>query len=91
MRGVDFLLKKNGVEAFSAVGEKFDPAKHEAISTKEDASVPNQTVLEEYQRGYMLQGRLVRPAMVIVSSGGPPAAKADAPAENEAKSSGDGE
>jgi molecular chaperone GrpE len=84
-------LKKNGVEAFSALGERFDPSKHEAISTKEDASVPNQTVLEEYQRGYMLQGRLVRPAMVIVSSGGPPAAKADAPSGDEAKASGDGE
>lgn len=85
-------LKKNGVEPFSAVGERFDPAKHEAISTREDASVPNQTVLEEYQRGYMLQGRLVRPAMVIVSSGGPPAAKAGAPAKDDGgTASGDGE
>lgn len=69
-------LKRFGVEGFSAVGERFDPARHEAVATREDVSVPNQTVLEEYQRGYMLHGRLVRPAMVIVSSGGPPAAPA---------------
>ena len=66
-------LKHFGVEGFDSVGVKFDPALHEAVSTKEDPSVPNQTVLEEYQRGYKLQGRLVRPSMVIVSSGGPPA------------------
>lgn len=64
-------FKKFGIEGFSAHGEKFDPAKHEAVAQREDASVPSGRVIEEYQRGYTLHGRLVRPSMVIVSSGGP--------------------
>jgi len=65
-------FEKFGVRGFSAHGEQFDPALHEAVAQREDDSVPNNTVVEEYQRGYMLHDRLVRPSMVIVSSGGPP-------------------
>lgn len=68
-------LAKCGVEGFSSQGEVFDPNLHEAVSSREDTSVPNNTVLEEYQKGYKLNGRLVRPSMVIVSSGGPPPVK----------------
>lgn len=64
-------LGRFGVEPFSALGQPFDPARHEAVAQREDTSVPNQTVIEEYQKGYMLHDRLVRPAMVVVSSGGP--------------------
>ncbi len=63
-------LAKVGVEEFSALGQPFDPSLHEAVSAREDPSVPNNTVVEEYQRGYKLNGRLVRPSMVIVSTGG---------------------
>jgi molecular chaperone GrpE len=86
---------KFGVVSFTALGEQFDPAKHEAVAQREDASVPNNSVLEEYQRGYLLHERLVRPAMVIVASGGPPPGEkaappeaddaAEAPANGEAK------
>lgn len=62
-----------GVEGFSALGKPFDPAVHEAVAQREDASVPSGTVIEEYQKGYLLHGRLVRAAMVVVASGGPPA------------------
>jgi molecular chaperone GrpE len=81
-------FKKFGIESFTAMGEVFDPAKHEAVAQREDASVPSNTVIEEYQRGYMLHDRLVRPSMVIVSSGGP---AAGAPASDEETSSQDGE
>lgn len=70
-------LGRFGIRAFEAMGKPFDPALHEAVGAREDASVPNQTVIEEYQRGYMLHDRLARPAMVVVSSGGP--AKGTAP------------
>ena len=62
-------LGKFGVAGFSAAGQLFDPARHEAVGSKPDATVPAQHVAEEYQRGYMLHDRLLRPALVIVSSG----------------------
>jgi molecular chaperone GrpE len=60
-------LKKWGVEVFSAEGQPFDPSKHEAMGEKEDDSVKENTVVTEYQKGYLLNGRLLRPARVIVS------------------------
>ena len=62
-------LARFGVVGFSALGQPFDPAKHEAVGARPDSNTPAQHVLEEFQRGYMLQDRLVRPALVIVSSG----------------------
>ena len=44
---------------------------------REDASVPNGTVLQVFQAGYLIDDRCLRPAMVVVSRGGPKAAKAD--------------
>ncbi|MFZ9885888.1 MAG: nucleotide exchange factor GrpE [Myxococcota bacterium] len=61
---------KFGVEGFAALGTPFNPALHEAVAQREDPSVPSGTVVEEYQKGYLLHGRLVRPAMVVVSTGG---------------------
>ena len=62
-------LGKFGVQGFASQGLPFDPAKHEAVGARPDANVPAQHVLEEFQRGYLLQDRLLRPALVIVSSG----------------------
>lgn len=83
-------LEKNGVEGFTALGKPFDPTYHEAVAQKEDTSVPHQTVIEEYQKGYSLNDRLVRPAMVIVSTGGPkPDSKQNPEQENQEKESGE--
>ena len=60
-------LEKAGMEAVKAMGETFDPNCHEAISEQEDDSVEPKTVLQELQKGYFLNERLIRPAMVIVS------------------------
>jgi len=60
-------LEKAGMEEVKAVGELFDPNCHEAISEQEDDSVEPKTVLQELQKGYFLNQRLIRPAMVIVS------------------------
>ncbi len=54
-------------EIYPAKGDKFDPEKHQAMSTQESAEVPDQHVLLALQKGYLLNGRLLRPALVIVA------------------------
>lgn len=61
------VLKKFGVEAASAMGEKFDPARHEAVSHEETVSSDPGTVIKEFHKGYYLNGRLLRPAMVAIA------------------------
>jgi molecular chaperone GrpE len=61
------LLRRNGVREVAALGERFDPAQHEAVSKHEDASVSVPTVVVELRRGYFLHDRLLRPAMVRVA------------------------
>lgn len=63
------VLGKFGVVGFDALGKPFDPARHEAVGSRPDAEVPAQHVSEEFQRGFMLHGRLLRPALVVVSMG----------------------
>lgn len=65
-------LGKHGVRGFSAVGQPFDPRLHEAIQQQETAEVPEHTVVTELVRGYTLNDRLVRPALVVVAK--PPSA-----------------
>jgi len=60
------FLKKKGVEPIEATQEKFDPAKHEALITVESDGEPN-IVLEEFERGYWRNGRVLRPSKVKVS------------------------
>lgn len=65
----DFLkvLGRFGVTPLASVGQRFDPAFHHAVMEEEAPEVEDQTVLKELQKGYLLQGRLLRPAMVVVS------------------------
>ena len=74
------VFERHGVKPVAAVGEVFDPAVHEAIQ-QEPSDAPRQTILRELQRGYTAAGGLVRPALVVVSSGPeertPPSAGAD--------------
>jgi molecular chaperone GrpE len=65
----DFLkvLGRFGVTPINSVGERFDPAYHHAVMEEEAPEVEDQTVLKELQKGYFLQNRLLRPAMVVVS------------------------
>lgn len=67
-------LAAEGIEPFRPEGAAFDPALHEALARVPDPTVPDGTVLEVLQAGYMMRGRLLRPARVAVSSG--PAASA---------------
>ncbi|MCB2187235.1 MAG: nucleotide exchange factor GrpE [Deltaproteobacteria bacterium] len=60
-------LERHGLEPVEALGQPFDPERHEAIMQQEDPDVEENTVLMEMQKGYLFQGRLLRPAMVVVS------------------------
>jgi molecular chaperone GrpE len=74
--GVDLTLKgfkealgKSGLKQVDALGLPFDPCLHEAVSQMEDDGVESGHVLQELQKGYVLNGRLIRPSMVVVSMG----------------------
>jgi molecular chaperone GrpE len=64
-------LQRHGVERVTAAGERFDPARHEAVAYVESDAHDAQQVIEEHQSGYRLNDRLLRPAMVTVSKGRP--------------------
>jgi molecular chaperone GrpE len=78
-------LEKNKVRQFNPQREKFDPHLHQAIFEVPDASVPAGSVVQVVQPGYMLGERVLRPAMVGVSKGGPKAAPTQAPTNDNAK------
>jgi len=61
------ILRKNGVEAIESVGSDFDPNFHEAMLQIESKDHKANEVVEEFERGYMLNGRLLRPAKVSVA------------------------
>jgi len=61
------ILKAHGVEQINALGEKFDPALHEAMLQKAEPEQQDNLVLEEFQKGYKLNGRVIRPSKVIVN------------------------
>ncbi len=60
-------LQKHGVSGFESKGEMFDPQRHEAIQQVETDEHETGTVIEQYQKGYFLHDRLIRPAMVSVA------------------------
>ena len=61
------VLEKNGLEQVDPLGEKFDPERHQAISMLDVDSAESNTVVEVMQKGFLLNDRLVRPAMVVVA------------------------
>ena len=80
-------LEKNKVRQFNPQREKFDPHLHQAIFEVPDASVPAGSVVQVVQPGYMLGERVLRPALVGVSKGGPKAAPGQAVTNDNAKAS----
>jgi molecular chaperone GrpE len=61
------ILKSHGIEQIEALGEKFDPALHEAMTQRAEPDRDENIVLEEFQKGYKLNGRVIRPSKVIVN------------------------
>ncbi|RLB15462.1 MAG: nucleotide exchange factor GrpE [Deltaproteobacteria bacterium] len=67
LKGLKDALAKAGLEEVKAQGEAFDPNFHQAVSEMEDGSAEPGSVLSELQKGYLLNQRLLRPAMVVVN------------------------
>jgi len=61
-------LGKSGIQAFSPVGEPFDPTEHEAMVQQPSEEAESGTVLEVYQQGYRINGQILRPARVVVAA-----------------------
>ncbi|MCY3939934.1 MAG: nucleotide exchange factor GrpE [Gammaproteobacteria bacterium] len=68
-------LEQFGVEAVDPEGEPFDPERHEAVSMQPSESADADSVIAVMQKGYLIQGRLLRAARVVVCSGPPAAAE----------------
>lgn len=77
------VLTKDGVEVIDPAGEAFDALEAQAVATVDDPSVPDETVAEVYQRGYKLGTKVLRPAMVTVTTGGPKREKPQEEPENQ--------
>jgi molecular chaperone GrpE len=67
------VLERNGVKRIDPIGERFDPHVHQAVMQMPNADVPEGTIVQVFQPGYLIEERTLRPAMVVVSTG--PAAK----------------
>ena len=72
IKEMENVLANNGVEPMDAEGKAFDPNYHEAVSRREDKSVPDNTVIEVVERGYTIYDSVLRFSRVVVSTGGPP-------------------
>ena len=66
-RSIAEALKKEGVEAIESVGKEFDPNVHQAVMQVNDENFGPNEVVEEFQKGYMIKDRVLRPAMVKVN------------------------
>jgi molecular chaperone GrpE len=76
-------LEKHGVKKFDPHGAKFDPNLHQAMFEVPDPSVPAGSVVQVIQPGYMIADRVLRPALVGVSKGGPKSAPPERSAEEQ--------
>lgn len=61
------IMSRNGLEIIKALGNPFDPNFHEAVQQIVDDEKESETVINELQKGYLLNGRVIRPSMVVVS------------------------
>lgn len=79
------VLERHGVRRLNPKGEAFNPHQHQAMMEMENASVASGTVLEVFQCGYLIEDRVLRPAMVVVAKGGPKPGQAPGSAETGGK------
>jgi len=82
------VLERHGVRRIDPMGELFNPNRHQAVMEQDNPEVPAGTVIQVFQLGYMIEDRILRPAMVVVAKGGAkPAKSADSgnvpPASND--------
>lgn len=67
LKEISKALTNSNIETIDPLGDKFDPNIHEALSIKEDKSKKGEEILEVIQKGYKIQDRVIRPALVIVN------------------------
>jgi len=79
------VLERHGVTKIEPLGQRFDPNCHQAMFEVEDPSVPEGTVANVMQAGYVIGDRCLRPALVAVAKGGPKATAPQAPASEVAR------
>ena len=84
-RAMMAALERNGVKKIEPEGQKFDPNFHQAMFEIPNTDVPNNTVQQVVQAGYVIGDRVLRPAMVGVSKGGPKEAAAKTEPQNDKK------
>jgi molecular chaperone GrpE len=77
LKGVDMILthlngvmQSEGVEPIEAQGKPYDPVYHHAVMVEDNPDVPEDTVIQELQKGYTMKGKVIRPAMVKVCKRG---------------------
>jgi molecular chaperone GrpE len=75
MEQMEAILERQGVERIGAVGEPFDPARHEAVAVRETDAAPERTVVDVARAGYRLGDQVLRPAQVVVAQHGGPRSK----------------
>ncbi len=78
------VLERHGVKRIDPEGEPFNPHQHQAMTEVENREVAPGTVVQVYQPGYILEERVLRPAMVVVAKGGAKTAKNEKPSEGAA-------
>jgi molecular chaperone GrpE len=78
------VLERNNVKRLDPEGEAFNPHQHQAMIEVENALVPPGTVVQVYQPGYVLEDRVLRPAMVVVAKAGDKRGKDDKPSSEPA-------
>ncbi len=69
LRTMHDFLRNQGVTQVSAIGQPFDPSRHEAVGQVESSAHQPNTVVEEFNRGYQIGDRTLRPARVTVAKG----------------------
>lgn len=70
IRNAEAMFKRNGVDAIESEGRPFDPRLHEAMLTREEPDMDEHTVVRELRKGYITHGRVLRPALVEISTKG---------------------
>ncbi len=75
LKQFESVFAKFNIEAINPVGEAFNPEHHQAMSMQPSEEFAPNTVMNVFQKGYLLNGRLIRPAMVVVAKAAEPQAK----------------
>lgn len=79
------VLERHGIQRLDPAGEPFNPHLHQAMTEIEDKEVAPGTVVQVYQPGYVIEDRVLRPAMVVVAKGGQKPGSTDKPEEDAGK------